>query len=372
MKTLYLSLMVLVATSAFGIPAKKFQRVLVLSGGGFQFAQFLGILDGLKAAHGWEPDLVITTCGASYAGMLINGMSDPKDRLDFLKAKPFHDELLKIKTREKLVVGLAFSTNAAAIVMRSLSDKPTLPIPQVFGGMTLLDVPQEFPSEVTARKFSDKGIRLLVVGSKLNFGPNDVGKPDLLGSNKLYTEAYATDEDLAGDLVGRKSSIAEAFPESAVDETTEVYSDRSLGQAARMSISDLMYLEPAKHGDTYFGGGFVNLYPLELALDLGEEVVMLRSLPFDAAEQAVIKATMGYDGNVRREKLNRLGGARVKWVKMQGQDKMYENHGFNPKVERKGLFEPWMTTRVPVDPEAYASQVQAQYDWGHEAAKNSW
>lgn len=368
MKSILLSLVLFAAVTASSAPA-KFPRVLVLTGGGFQFAQFLGILDGLRETHGWEPDLVITTCGASYAGMLIHGMADPKDRLAFLKSEDFHNELRGIKTQPQFVVGWRMGGHLAGLGLRAASENPTLPVPQIFAPSTALDVPQEFKSEVTGRRFSPRGTRLLVVGSRVGFGPEDVGKPTARGSDKLYTEVYMTDEEVAPRLVGMTSPIAAAYPKSAVAAATEVRTDYSLGTAARVSISDLMYLAPAKIGDDYYAGGFVNLFPLELALSLGDEVVMLRSQPFSKEEQLIIRTTMGYDGNDRLKKVTEHSHPRVKWIATDGQGEMYAKAGLSPKFEPKGAFEPWLTTQIPPKLEDYAARVQAQYDWGFSRGK---
>lgn len=82
MQRFLLSLLLLaVCANTASAVAKPFNRVLVLTGGSLEFGTYLGVLRGLQK-EGWEPDLIVTTCGSSMVAALIQSYPTAQDAED--------------------------------------------------------------------------------------------------------------------------------------------------------------------------------------------------------------------------------------------------------------------------------------------------
>jgi hypothetical protein len=60
-------------------PDERYERCMVLAGGGFRFGYYLG-MHAAAVDAGQEPDLLLATCGGAVAGAIIRNLPDSAAR----------------------------------------------------------------------------------------------------------------------------------------------------------------------------------------------------------------------------------------------------------------------------------------------------
>ncbi|RZA08717.1 MAG: hypothetical protein EOP11_04045, partial [Proteobacteria bacterium] len=90
---LCLSLAIFASPIAQAAPARPFKRALIIGGGGISPGVALGIIEGARAA-GYEPDLIIATCGASLGATVSQAIPDGDQALAYLKSATYQQNLL--------------------------------------------------------------------------------------------------------------------------------------------------------------------------------------------------------------------------------------------------------------------------------------
>ena len=293
---LRLGLLLLCLASPVTGQGKPFKRALVLTGGGFKFLYFVGMYDALVDS-GWAPDLIITTCGASVAAAIIHGEPDRFRRLELIQSQAMLDAIYGFRLERG-------GFRDIQRLLRNISryktgwDTGSDVVPDLFSLAFYDDDPVRLPG--WGKSFEDRALgapHLLMVGGIADFSPRDVGTARR--GRKLYHEAYFTDSIVAPYLQGLRSPVAAAFPGSAVGAPTRTITGMPAGDAALISIRDPFLFKPVRRDDTYFVGANINLYPLELARDLADEVVMTFNTGFNDFEILAIGVSLGYDMNER-------------------------------------------------------------------------
>ena len=339
---------------------KSFQRVMVFPGGGLQFAIHLGALAAYEDA-GQKPNLVIGTCGGSIAALLANYFEDPKERKEFLLSEKLYTALKNVKLVRP---GIGYALNDVwEMIGRKYRLTDTLPD---FFSRYILSVPTDFSLSHMNVPFKKEGsMRAIMIAAQLNYGPEQLGQKR--GKRKLMREVYFTDDETAQHLAGLESEIGGKFPDSYVDKYTRTITDAPMAFASRASISDPYYINPGKIGDTYFLTGAVNLYPLELAQHLGDEVIMPYVAGFDSlVEQNVIASVFGFDNNKRLR--NVTANEATRWVDFTDTDVVYEDAGFNPSPNF-WTFD--IESRIPDSYEEYRRRLEVLWSYGYERGLES-
>jgi predicted acylesterase/phospholipase RssA len=374
---LMLRLCLLLACVAAPLPAqaKPFKRALVLTGGGFKFLYFVGMYDALVDG-GQQPDLIIATCGAAIAAALIQAEPDRDRRLLLLQSP----ELLQAVRSFRLARG---GVRDLELLIRKVSRYDTGwrtgsdVVPDLFS----LAFYDEDPVSLRGwqRTFTDRpgsAPRLLIIGAALGTDPTQV--ETLRNGRSLYREVYFTDPDVAAHLVGFRSLIGLKYPGSAVGVETITRTDFTVGDAAMVSIRDPFLFRPILRDGSYFTGGNVNLYPLELARHLADEVTMTFNTAFNGFEQLAIRVSLGYDMNERlrdvtASPVDRWIDATLAGVKEFSMDPRVE-YGF-PQLFRLRPFIPMDQQLPPYAPGDSGYRIPAAaemtrralvaYDWGY-------
>lgn len=372
-----LRLSLLLACLAAPLPAqaKPFKRALVLTGGGFKFLYFVGMYDALVDS-GQQPDLIIATCGAAVAAALIQGEPDRDRRLHLLQSP----ELLQAVRSFRLVRG---GVRDLELLIRKVSRYDTGwrtrsdVIPDLFS-LALYDTdPVSLPG--WERSFTDRlegAPHLLIVGAQLDVDPSQVETSR--NGRGLYREVYFTDPEVAVHLQGVRSAIGLRYPGSAVSPETITRTDFSVGDAALVSIRDPFLFRPVHRDGTYFIGGNVNLYPLELARHLADEVTMTFNTAFNGFERLAIRVSLGYDMNQRLREItaspvDRWIDATLAGVKQFAMDPRMA-YGFpqlfrlRPNLPVDETLPPYAAGdsgyRIPATAEL-TRRALAAYDWGY-------
>jgi predicted acylesterase/phospholipase RssA len=328
--------------------AKAFKRALIISGGGVSPGVALGIIQGLKD-KGWNPDVIITTCGSSIASALLNVYPTNDAALEYAQSQEFQGTLRDIKVH-----------TVNALRMKKEFDRLEYApdeFPDLFGG-DLLNFPETGKDFLPDVKFqaTEGAPRFIMVAGKANFNPDsDIGDK----RTELYTETYFTDSETAKLLQGFKSPIKEAFPGSFLKSSTAVVTDRTVGEAARASISDPFLINPALLGSDYYFTGAIDLVPLKLAHELADEVISTTPNGFEDYEENAVTAAFGFsqreatDLALRDQTVTFIDPYNVKKVSM------------DPKN-----FLIWFHTGVPKIYSHFRNKIQKQYDFGYEQVED--
>ncbi|HXH29860.1 MAG TPA: hypothetical protein VNJ01_03540 [Bacteriovoracaceae bacterium] len=333
-------------TSASWAQEKKFKRALVVGGLGIAPGAALGVIAGLKK-KGWIPDVIITTCGASLSSAIYNSFKDDKLALEYAKSAEYQSVVRQatVETKNLLKIKKKFENNTDFTV-----------IPQIFY-TPILNIPEDVPASLPDNTFNQSatGPKLIMIAARAHFGPEKVGLPRT--SLKSFTQVFFTDADTALAIEGFQSPIAKNFPMSFVESKTEVMTGISTEEAARASISDPFLTNPAKIGNDYYFTGAVDLFPLELAESLADEVVSNYPIElYEGIGDLAIGVTFGFSQSDMVYK--KIQNKKVKWVDLVGIDKLT----FDPKPNLL-IF---LKNGIPKSLENFQKGIQKQWDLGYE------
>lgn len=330
--------------------AKPFKRAVVFSGGGYEFSQFLGVLNALEEFDK-KPDLIIASCGGAVAAALAANFESPEHRNQFLKSDRFRGFVRSTsldKRYNDFSAGLSW-------LMRRKDEAENHLIPAIYSDY-LINVPQEILLPELNISFSETSIPIIIVGSKVLFRPESVSQKI---KQKLYTEVYFTSPDIAQYLKNIKSPIALMNADSSINLQTEVITNVGVMQAARAAAANPMIIPPTLINGDYFVGGSVNLYPLELARELADEVIMSFGEAFgDYAGTPVVKAAFQFDANKRL--LSVTDQYADWWTDSSDRSSFLENkYGFGIKYGFMGLY-----FRMPQENDQFDSDIMEQFNYG--------
>lgn len=331
---------------------KPFHRVVVFSGGGFEFAQFLGAMEALEDSDK-KPDLIIASCGGSIAAAIIANFSDPNLRRQFLFSHRFRDFVRSSQANKNI---LSVSAGRSWLNRRTKEAKLSL-IPAIFTDY-LIDAPVNLPLPEMNIAFSSSPIPMIIIGGKILFTSTQVGQPK---KQKLFREVYFTSPDVGSHLKDFKSPVGRDFDSSSIDLNIEVNTDTGVMQAARAAATNPMIFPPALINHDYYVGGSINLYPLELARELAEEVVM--SFGEDFSEYSgvpVIKAAFQFDAN---ERLRSVTNQSANWW-TDASDRssaLEEPYGFGIKNTFMSVY-----FRMPSEDNIFDRDIAAHFKYGKE------
>lgn len=339
-----------VPLSGIVVQAKPFKRVLVISGGGINPGVAVGIIAGVQAS-GWKPDLIIATCGAGIGGIVNNAEKDIDTSFKLMKSKEFHAALSQVK----------IETSSGIKMMQKLKGaKDTTIYPDIFENL-LLNSPNEFPKLIKTTEFNRDPAhpKLIIVSSKANFAPTDVGQ--VRNNHPLFQQVYFTDPDTAKLLNGWSLPDQFAYPNTTVQKDTLALGNYDLITAMRAGISDPYLLNPSIVDGNYYFTGAVDLYPIDIAVALGDEVVATYPANlFQEYEDDAFYSAFGFKQTNRA--LEAIQHKDVKWLDIYGLDDL----SFNPKRELIT-----MKSGIPEDYNTFVGMISRQWSFGFDRAKEA-
>lgn len=327
---------------------KPFKRALVISGGGITPGVSLGILRELERSS-WKPDVVITTCGASIGAAVRHSFVSTEEAVAYAESPDFFSLLSQVKLETHSVLDLKRKFDSI------LTDRR---LPQYFSG-NVLHVPQKFDGEspLTGFRSSGRGPRLIMVAARGDFSRADVGTY----RDPMFTEVYFTDAETARHLRNLPSFHVNSFPNAFLSKRTDAVVGVGLERAMRASVADPFLLAPAEiEGRTYMTGAS-NLYPLETALAIAEEVVTTypSGLFPDYQDNAILR-TFGFSQTQRA--LHTIQHRDVRWIDMSG----IEEVSFDPTPSILG-----MKNNVPSNYQSFQIGIRKQIDFGTSRAQEA-
>lgn len=329
--------------------AKPFKKALVIGGGGITPGMALGMIAGAKDA-GYHPDVLLASCGASLGAVLYSSFSSPEEALKYAKSEQFY---LRLQNLIKLG---AWSALGLRKKMIHTMENPKL-LPPFFDG-TILEIPGEVEGLLPSEKFpiAKNKPRLVILAARASFGPHHQGRDS--GTQPLFRQTFITDFATATELRGFDSPMQKSFPYGRVDRKTEIRTDVTLSQAARASITDPFYVNPARIGDSYYWGGAIDLFPVETAQHLADEVLM--NFPgglYSGFEDLAIFSAFGFAQSDRTTEVSRRTD--VRWIDSSGSHKL----ALDPT-----LFGVMFINRFPTTHAQFAYTIHHQYKLGYARA----
>lgn len=269
---------------------------MVFAGGGFRFGIYLGMYAAACEA-GRAPDILLASCGGALAASIIAGLPDDQSRRDWLTSENMYRFWcgLKSSPRAGIVRALALAAK------RGFLRESARTIPDLFNEY-LFEIPPTLPLPATPA--SEQSVASAIVGGKLLFTEAEAGQPR--GQRKLFAETVFCDPRAAALLDGMKSPLADArWGEHAIADDILLDTATATSLAARISITDMFYFRCLSHeGENYFGG-VLDLFPIEIARQLADEVMMEFKQSFDQAFSIPAwRSVLGLDGNARLRYVN--------------------------------------------------------------------
>ena len=119
--------------------AEKYQRCMVMAGGGFRFGIYLGMYAAACEA-GRPPDLLLASCGGAMAAAIIHSLPDDRQRKAWLTSPQMYAFCCQLKPSYRSGIVPVF----AQALQRKLSTKRAPLIPDLFNNY-LFEIPLPLP-----------------------------------------------------------------------------------------------------------------------------------------------------------------------------------------------------------------------------------
>lgn len=324
-----------------------------MAGGGFRFGIYLGMY-AAACESGRPPDLLLASCGSAIAASIIASLPDDGQRKSWLNSPEMYHFWGQLKSSSQ---GSILRTLAQA-AKRKFSKKNVATIPDLFHDY-LFEVPEKLPSPPNLS--SEPQIAVAIIGGKLLFTENEVGQ--VRGQRKLFAETVFCDQRAASLLDGMTSPLADPrWGEHAISAQllTDVQTPHTV--AARISIADMFYFRCYTHAGENYIGGVLDLFPIELARRLADEVMIEFKQGFDQTFSIPAwRSVLGVDGN-----------ARLKYVNGQAVNYRIDTSDITFALAKQSAQKKldWRNNRInlimPETYEAYVQVMDAQWQYGYE------
>ena len=329
------------------LEAKPFKKVLVLSGGSLNPGLAVGLIAGLKE-KGWKPDLIISTCGANIGAAINNSNPTIQGSFEVLRSWEFFKLFNQFQIE---------TVNGIEIANKISVAKNTFIYPDIFDH-NLLFGPIEFKNILEKNEFNrdPKKEKLIMISARALFGPDKVGKQR--ESTPLFQQVYFTDPDTAEYLNNVKLPKKRSFPFTTLMSETQAISSIDVMAAARAGVADPYLMNPSIVDGYYQFTGAVDLFPLDLAESLGEEVIA--TYPgglFLDYEDVAVNSAFGFKQTDRA--LEAIQHKNLKWIDVSNSDSV----SFNPT--RLVVV---MQSGIPTDFIKFKLGVAKQWNFGRERA----
>lgn len=331
----------------------KYERCMVLAGGGFRFGYYLG-MHAAAVDAGREPDLLLATCGGAVAGAIIGNLPDSAARKAWVASPHMY----------AFFCGLQSSRRASPIraivnaVRRGLDRSRAGRLPDLFNDY-LFEIPPELPLPPTA---GQGGIALAILGGRMLFDEHQVGQPRR--GRRLYAETLFCGARTAALAEGLPSAIGSGGWTDSVLPELLVDTAMPLADAARISIADMVYFRCHSVAGVHYTGGVLDLFPVELARSLARHVTMEMKSGYDVLTAIpALRSVFGFDGNRR---LRHVHGQPVDvWVDTSDVEQALHRNGVQQRID-------WLGNRIrlvaPPSYQQYVADVEAQWRYGYARA----
>ncbi|MET3106949.1 putative acylesterase/phospholipase RssA [Oxalobacteraceae bacterium GrIS 2.11] len=333
---------------------KKYQRCMVMAGGGFHFGYYLGIYAALCEAN-QPPDVLLASCGGAIAAALIQSLPDDAERRAWLSAPQMYHFWRGLKSTHRAKMSHAF---ASAMKRRILGHSAKY-IPDLFHDY-MFEIPAQLPLPHASANYID----VAIVAGKLNYAESEAGQ--LRGERKLFSEVVFCNQRTADLLESLPSPFSDTmYGDTAISDKLLTDTSMSVADAVRASISDMFYFRCHSHGTGDYIGGVIDLFPIEIADRIAASVTMeLKGGYDDTYGIPAIQTVLGFNGNQRLQQVLRQH-ADV-WVNTADMEQVFAHQRIQQKVI-------WYKNKIqivtPNSYEDYVRMIEAQWEFGYQRAK---
>ena len=333
----------------------QFQKSLVIEGQNFNTAIHIGIFDGL-AENGWKPNVVIASCGGAIAAALIHVIPDPHQRRQFLFSEDFFSIL---KAAQYSNPGLCHNIgNITKLLSDILTGSNYVNLFKTY----LLEVPNVFAAPMD-QPFKPAETHIVIIGAWLISELEREGYKKEQKQQKVYKEVFFTDKKIASLLENWISPVAISFPDSAISLQTGIMTNQSVGTAARVSISDPYLINPLKIEGSYFIGGAIDLYSIETAYRLADEVAIVYPNALSKIEYNVLNFVFGFNNNARLREVTNMYAKY--WIDFSDFEELGD-HLFG--IAKINILKNQLALNIPSDLDSFRVALQAQWEFGYARA----
>jgi predicted acylesterase/phospholipase RssA len=333
---------------------EKYQCCMVMAGGGFRFGYYLGMY-AAAVDTGNKPDLLLASCGGSIAAAVIRALPDDAQRKAWISSPAMYRFLCGLQSTPKAAIGRSF----LHAVKRRLTARRAAVIPDLFSDY-FFDIPPQLPLPPLQAQ-AEAPPAVAIVGGKMLFSKDQVGQRR--AGRKLFAETVFCDPRTAALLDGMASPMSDPmWGDNAIAPQLLTDVQMPIGDAVRISISDMFYFPCHTHQAGHYTGGVVDLFPIELAKRLAQRVVMELKAPFSQALAIPAwRAVLGVDGNQRLRHVHSQH-ADV-WIDASDVESVFRKRGMQQKLS-------WPKNRLrllmPARHETYQEHVEAQWQYGYQ------
>ncbi|MFZ6649648.1 patatin-like phospholipase family protein [Undibacterium sp. TJN25] len=344
------------------IQAQKYQRCMVMAGGGFRFGYYLGIHAAMREL-GKTPDLLLASCGGAIAAAVIQALPDDSQRKAWLSSPDMYRFWLSLGPNRNAGIGRSL----IGALNRKFFVSGAHRIPDLFHDY-LFEVPAELPlpalrPQQTQQTQQDSGPDIAIIAGKLLYQENEAGQPRL--DRKLFAETVFCPQRVAALLQGMQSPLSEGSEGdgggNAIAADIIANTGMPVGAAVRASISDMFYFRCHTYQGADYIGGVIDLFPIEVASRLAEKVVMELKGPYDNAFSIpALRAVLGIHGNRRLRHV--LQQPAELWVDTSDMQTALTEQQVQKKLS-------WRRNKVelvmPASHADYVQMIEAQWQFGY-------
>ncbi len=330
---------------------EQYRRCLVLAGGGFRFAYYLGVHAAAEES-GRRPDVLLVTCGGAIAAAVIAGLPDAQSRREWIGGRAMYDFLCGIRSTARAT---PLRTLGAA-GLRWLGRTPAPRSADLWRDY-LFELPAAIPLPVQA---DPQAPALAIVGAQLLYRPEEAGAPR--GGRALFAQTVFCPPRAAALLDGMAAPAADPrWSAGAVEPLLRVETALPAADAARISIADMFYFRSHAANGHHYTGGVIDLFPIELARRLARDVAMERKMPFNPwFALPALRAVLGIDGAARLRHVHEQPADA--WVDTRDCARVLRGHAIGKRIG-------WRSNRIGLVPAptlaAHQAQVRAQWEYGY-------
>lgn len=248
-------------------------------------------------------------------------------------------------------------------------------------GRSVVSVPQEWNSIDFDKPFAyaTDVPTVIVVACRMEACPSS----GLLPNPLRIRETWITDAGTAQLLQHQSSPIFRMYPRSALCSDVAVIDDMTIGKAARASLSEPYLFDPTEFQGQHYLGGIVDLFPIELAQTLADEVVLVKLQPMVWPYEDMFQSVFRYSQKNRKAFVD-AQPVTVR-VDLSDKDEALKDRSFwfgvrtvrveadiqaveRPELESDRVY--WLPRRrivdaVPEDHAEFVQHVRAQYLYGY-------
>ena len=277
---------------------KKYRRCLVLAGGGGRLGVHLGF-HAAACEAGFAPDVLLGTCGGALAAALIQSEADPARQLAWLGSSEMYRFWCSVKPRQPRKLSAAL----VGVAQRAL-DVRLAPRVLDLDQLALFEVTGPWPmfgwrGDAASPDAVLLGARLLPLASKVGCARSGRALMEAVGIGPVRACTLLADTASAvGSGLHAGSAVA---PRLATAQTSEI----SLSDAVKISMTDMVYVPPAEVAGARWLGGAVDLMPVELALQLADDVwIDLKDAVPRWTMGPAWRAVLGFDARRRQHQID--------------------------------------------------------------------